>query len=128
MVAYFRQFLVVLLVLLQVAAPLVHAHVGKDVSARGLHLHEFEALHRSQHGPDLLAADHGIDSRYAIVNIGSAIKQPLADNLAPALLLVAVDLAPAADRQNEPAIFPAYPPRFVPEPFPSPNSSRAPPL
>lgn len=77
MVAFFRQFLVVLLVLLQNAVPLVHAHAGGDSAQRGLHLHEFETLRIIADHLTLSAYDHAMDAKSCIVNIGSAIKQPM---------------------------------------------------
>jgi len=75
MVAFLRHFLIVLAVLLQSAAPLVHAHIGGEVSLRGLHLHEFETLHMAAHGVSLeKIAGHAVDAESCIVDLGSAMK------------------------------------------------------
>lgn len=75
MVAFIRQFLVLILVLLQFAAPLVHAHIGESAPVRGLHLHEFENL-RLQKTGTLAQATLGHIScvQSAIVELGSAVK------------------------------------------------------
>ncbi len=129
MVAYFRQFLVILLVLLQVAAPLVHAHVGEDTSQLGLHMHEFEILHVGQDLVTMTATDREFDSQSAIVNIGSAIKQQSsADNWAPVWFAATFDANPAISRQVDGVFFYGYSPHFTSQPFPRHNTSRAPPL
>ncbi|WKJ90506.1 hypothetical protein QZJ86_21265 [Methylomonas montana] len=129
MVAYLRQFLVMLLLLLQVAAPLVHAHVGKDASMPGLHLHEFEVLHIGQEGAGLMAINHDLQIQHGIVDLGSAIKQQqLLDKLAPALFLPAAFPSFAVERQVSIVNFPPPISRFAPEPLLSHNSSRAPPF
>jgi len=75
MVAFFRQFLIVLLVLLQNAAPLVHAHTGGDFSETGLHLYEFESLRLIENKMSMSASGHMQSSESCIVNVGSAIYQ-----------------------------------------------------
>jgi hypothetical protein len=75
MVALIRQFLVLMLVLLQFAAPLVHAHIGESAPVRGLHLHEFENLHLQKTDTFAQATlDHVSCVASAIVELGSAIK------------------------------------------------------
>lgn len=129
MVAFRRQFLVMLLVLLQVAAPLVHAHVGKDASTPGLHLHEFEVLHFDHGDAGLMAIDHELQIQNGIVNLGSAIKQQLLlDRLAPALFLLTAFPCFAVERLARTVNFSPPIPRFTPVPILSDNSSRAPPL
>jgi hypothetical protein len=74
MVAIFRQFVVLLLVLLQNVAPLVHAHVGGLPQETGLHLSEFENL-RFSSGSSLKSYKSGAFlCESAIVSMGSAIK------------------------------------------------------
>jgi len=130
MVAYLRQLLVMLLILLQMAAPLMHAHVGADASPRGLHLHEFEALHIERDGPVLMAFDHDLQMQSSIVNIGSAIKQQqLLDKLSPAVFLFVLAVPVfAVARQIGIVNFSPHISLFVPEPLPSQNASRAPPF
>lgn len=77
MPVFFRQTLVMLLVLLQYAAPVVHAHTGNDNDQRGLHLYEFEILHFSSAIKLMKSVDVVPDTESNIVNIGSAIKQQL---------------------------------------------------
>ncbi len=74
MVAYSRLFLVLILALLQFAAPLVHAHVEDGGGKRGLHLHEFEHL-RVKAKPAVgkrMASLHAVQS--AVVDMGLAIR------------------------------------------------------
>lgn len=75
MVAFFRQFLVVLLVLLQYAAPLVHAHTGKDGSQNGIHLYEFETVRFVSDHVSMSGVFNETDAESIIVNVGSAIEQ-----------------------------------------------------
>ncbi|AEF98641.1 hypothetical protein [Methylomonas methanica] len=81
MVALTRQLLVLLLVLLQFAAPLVHAHIGESASVRGLHLHEFENLRLQKTGTFAEATlDHISSVQSAIVELGSAVKPQSSTN------------------------------------------------
>jgi len=74
MVAFFRQFLVVLLVLLQNAAPLMHAHTGHEGTQSGLHLYEFETLRLVVDQSGIETANFAQDTENFIVSVGSAIK------------------------------------------------------
>ncbi|OAI07410.1 hypothetical protein A1353_06940 [Methylomonas methanica] len=130
MVAYLRQFLVVFLLLLQVAAPLVHAHVGRDAAPGGVHLHEFEALHSSHDGPGFMTVDHDLQVQSGVVNLGAAIKrQQLLDRLTPVIYMI---VSSAADFAIMPQIgvvdFSPHTPLFAPDPLLSHNPSRAPPF
>ncbi len=84
MVAFFRQFLVVLLVLLQNAAPLMHAHTGQEGTQNGLHLYEFETLRLVVDHASVGTANFAQDTENFIVSIGSAIKHT--DSTLPAKL------------------------------------------
>ncbi|MDD1622345.1 MAG: hypothetical protein LUQ11_12780 [Methylococcaceae bacterium] len=129
MVAFLRHFLIVLAVLLQSAAPLVHAHIGGEVSLRGMHLHEFETLHMAAHGMSIeKSVGHSIDAESCIVDLGSAIKQQkTTDDSAPFFYLF--NNAPGITDSRDAKIvnFSPHTPGFVYEPFPSDNTSRAPP-
>jgi hypothetical protein len=129
MVAFLRQFLVVLLVLLQSAAPLVHAHTGGKISQYGLHLHEFEALHLAADSIALSTLDHAISSDSSIVDLGSAIKQqtPTDDHSSSFYLLGNAPVFAVARDANI-INFSPYISGFFLAPFPSHNTSRAPPL
>ena len=74
MVAFFRQFLVVLLILLQNAAPLMHAHTCQDGTQSGLHLYEFETLRHVVDNSIVETAHFAQDTENFIVSVGSAIK------------------------------------------------------
>ena len=77
MVAFFRQFLIVLLVLLQNATPLMHAHIGQEGTQSGLHLYEFETLRLAVDHSSIETANFAQDTENFIVSIGSAIKQTI---------------------------------------------------
>lgn len=127
MSAFLRQFFVVLLVLLQMAAPLVHAHVGEDSRAHGFHLYEFDRLHAVQDGAVLSSCDHEFGDQ-AIVNVGSAIKQTqLIIDIQPALLFVSSLVNTDVDVLIGEVNFSPHPSGFVSDPFLSHNTSRAPP-
>lgn len=83
MVAYCRQFLVVLLVMLQFAAPLVHAHVDTIGSGNGLHLHEFETLHIKSEALFSAFTDVVSTADSVIVELGSAIHVRALDDNSP---------------------------------------------
>ena len=90
MVASLRHFLILLLVLLQVAAPLVHAHVGDSMSGHGLHLHEFEMLQVKPHQQSFANLDYQARAvQSAIVEVGSAIKiRPQVENFTPIVYII----------------------------------------
>lgn len=128
MVAFFRQFLVVLLVLLQFAAPLVHAHVDETSLGHGLHLHEFEGLHFKADSMVMASLTVHDAAQSAIVEVGSAIKiqQPVHDIADYALFSeftfwptqLIVELINFSPQQQ----------LSISEPFLSQNLSRAPPV
>jgi len=132
MVALIRQFLVLLLVLLQFAAPLVHAHIDEMGGKNGFHLHEFESI--------TLPSDSWLDSTHAysvgvqsaIVELGTAIQhQPseLDDDDATALYYLTELVAALPTRQCLKAInFSPQQAHFKTPHFLSQNLSRAPPL
>jgi hypothetical protein len=128
MPAFLRQFFVVLLVLLQMAAPLVHAHIGENGGSHGLHLHELDSLPLTPDTAVLSAIDHELDAQFGVVNVGSAIKhQPLVSHTTPILFLfgdtAGFDIVRNADVVN----FSPPSPNYSVTPFLSHNSSRAPP-
>lgn len=128
MVAFLRQFLVVLLVLLQFAAPLVHAHVDDSGQARGLHLHEFENLANKSTATLVTALDSVNAAQSAIVELGAVIKnqQPL-DDVSPVYCLQGESLQWLAQYLVEAINFSPQPGLVVFEPFLSQNLTRAPP-
>ena len=98
MVALLRQFLVMLLVGLQFAAPLVHAHVHDLGTSRGLHLHEFETLQLKSDASFMAALDYATPVQSAIVELGAAIN-------------VSQDIEPLAP------IYSSYSERWLPEQY-----------
>jgi hypothetical protein len=128
MVAFFRQFLVVLLVMLQNAVPLVHAHTGGDFSHTvGIHLYEFESLRLASNNSSVSSAGYGQDAESCIVNVGSAIKTQVADQSCCSVILpIAGQSAPFGCLVST-VIFPLSLADFVVSPRVNHNSSRAPP-
>lgn len=74
MTATLRQLFVLLLALLQLAAPLLHAHKGGQ-SQTGLHLYEFEQLIHPAGAPEFTGLVYQSDTSGCIVSISCAIKQ-----------------------------------------------------
>lgn len=129
MLAPLRQFLIVLLVLLQTAAPLVHAHVGDHASPMGgLHLPEWEMLKVGADGTIKFASVQHVDSMTAIVELGSAIKLPKVDPHALAYAELVISPRPQADCAERINFSPHRLPVVCDQPFLSDNISRAPPL
>ena len=77
MLAFFRQLLIVLFILLQSVAPLVHAHTDRDDLQSGLHLHLFEFVNFSHDQVTVSATHYAQDFSGSIVSVSSAIKQQL---------------------------------------------------
>ncbi|WP_445372007.1 hypothetical protein ACH518_04360 [Methylomonas sp. HW2-6] len=128
MVAYLRQFLVVLLVLLQTAAPLVHAHVGGDAGDCGIHLHGLESLQSEPDQWSLPDNRHELHQQAAVVSVGSAIKlQMMRERLVPLGFL----LPSVAEPKFYPPVRPPFYRSLVSPPPTAPlladNASRAPP-
>lgn len=72
----FRQFIITFLVLLQLIAPLVHAHAGKQFPAVGVHLPGLEMYDDVYHTETILQAVPAIvDSEALIVGINTGIQQ-----------------------------------------------------
>ena len=129
MVASLRQFLILLLLLLQTASPLVHAHVGQHATdVAGLHLPTLETLNKVSNGDQLVAADYHEDST-SIVELGSAIKLNRVDVDPQMFVLVTTLMAVGLSAPTAlPVGFtpPSANPTLLP-PFLSANISRAPP-
>jgi hypothetical protein len=89
MVLKLHKILLILLGLLQLVAPLVHAHSSHQFSQFGVHLPTLEiySTPHYQRFPTLQAADYSVNVDDAIVSISTGIKnQPLSvDNLSPLL-------------------------------------------
>jgi hypothetical protein len=89
MILTVRRYLLVLLGLLQLVAPLVHAHSGNNFVQFGLHLPNLEvySVITQQNMPLLQTTDYLSSQIDAIVSISSGIKnQNLATDEQPALL------------------------------------------
>ncbi len=129
MVASLRHFLVVFLVLLQIAAPLVHAHIGRDVGNDGFHWQGFESVRGFADSPSWVAADHQLSDATLIVELGSALKlQHDPDDFTPVFYLYGDYAAlTAAIGLRLISYSPQDEPLLTFGQFLSPPSSRAPP-
>lgn len=76
MILTLRRYLLVLLGLLQLVAPLVHAHSGNNFSQFGLHLPSFEiySTANNQNTPTLQSLDYLAALDDAIVSISTGIQ------------------------------------------------------
>lgn len=82
MILTMRRYLLVLLVLLQMIAPLVHAHSGSDFARFGLHLPNLEiySVADNQSSPAFQSLDYLTSSDDAIVSICAGIENPQHDS------------------------------------------------
>lgn len=128
MVAYFRLFLVTLLVMLQFVAPLVHAHVDEMGVGRGLHLHEFETLHIQSDSLFSNALSYADSAQSMIVELGAAIKAPKSSkDISPVYFLHSDLMQWSVKYIVQTVNFSPHTFIVVSEPFPSQNLTRAPP-
>jgi hypothetical protein len=130
MIAVLRKNLVLLLVMLQLVAPLVHAHIGSNSFSQGLHIPGLEA-YRSNHELPVVHNDNADDDAEGLLVVMDAgIKDtPVTflarDSQSHVLVLVGqiqVSLIPPTDTNFTP-----QQPLLTPRIFPSAHSPRAPP-
>lgn len=71
-----RQLLVLMLIGLQFAAPLVHAHIGVETGRQaGLHMHELEAFNDSVVAQSFMTTDHQtLSDEQGVIDLDLAIK------------------------------------------------------
>lgn len=129
MISRLRKFLLIILVLLQFVAPLVHAHSDSKTALNGLHLPEFEVLLIHYDTPSLQLDNYHFDCEHAVVSIGSGIKdkkERLADDMSYDLqaILSIKRLMWLAFEIN----FSPQPVFVIENPSFNPQSSRAPPF
>ncbi|NOT85931.1 MAG: hypothetical protein HOP02_14375 [Methylococcaceae bacterium] len=74
MITVSRNFLVIFLVLLQLFAPLVHAHVDEPFLSNGLHLPGLENPTAALNTPTLHAQQCTFSSNHLVVSIESGVK------------------------------------------------------
>lgn len=127
MVAFLRQFMVMSLVLLQFAAPLVHAHVHDLGAARGLHLHEFETLQLKADTAFQSAMDYVAPLQSAVVELGAAINVPHDLEPLPPIYASYNDIWLSEQYIVRTINFSPHETALISEPFLSQHSSRAPP-
>ena len=70
-----QKILVIVLVLLQFAAPLVHAHTGNEITGSGLHVPGLESFSVGSNTNEISSIDRHFGHNSGIVSIGSAIQQ-----------------------------------------------------
>ncbi len=82
MILVMRRYLLVLLVLLQMIAPLVHAHSGSDFARFGLHLPNLEVytVADNQSSPAFQSLDYLASLDDAIVSISTGIQNTQSDS------------------------------------------------
>lgn len=130
MVASLRRSLILLLLLLQSAAPLLHAHVGEQFQfCGGLHLPALEAFNSADDPQHQALSGHQNDWSQ-IVELGTAIKLTAIDSAAPMALLPDTCLVvPGASPCLLSVNFSPQPAHLhLAPPFLSANISRAPPF
>ncbi len=66
--------LFLILALLQLVAPLVHAHTGEESSAQGLHLPGYEHYNVNHDTPEFHALSHACAEEHSIISVGTGIK------------------------------------------------------
>ena len=130
MIAVIRKNLVFLLVMLQLVAPLVHAHIGSNSFNQGLHIPGLELFRINQDVPALQAINADNDAEGLLVVMDAGIKHTSDKFFATdsqshlAVLVEQIRLAPLplADNNFSPQ---QQPPTALN--FPSAHSPRAPP-
>jgi len=69
------KLLIILLALLQLVAPLTHAHSHGESSEKGLHIPGLEYLTADKDSSGFLSMDHPLISECTVISVGAAIKQ-----------------------------------------------------
>ena len=110
MIPVIRKHLVLLLAMLQLFAPLVHAHVGNNSFGDGLHIPGLELYRPNQDAPVVHNVNLDCEPEGLLVMVDAGIKQPYA-----------VDLETSGD--YNPALLPADQLRLSALPYPSHNFS-----
>ncbi len=122
-----RFFLIIILILLQGLAPLVHAHVGEDFQAGNLHLPSLEAYTHIAHPGPVCAAINPAMADGLAIGIHSGIepepKDPSASAAVFFLLAYLVSIRPQPQRHVRPHRLP--PPESAS--WLTPHNPRAPP-
>lgn len=75
-----RVYLIFFLALLQLIAPLVHAHAGENLSNKGLHVPGLEMYTAGQHAFLSQPANHVSSSEALIIGVDAGIKHTLAQS------------------------------------------------
>jgi hypothetical protein len=127
-----RRYLLILLGLLQLVAPLVHAHSGNNFARFGLHLPTFEiySVATQQHSPALQSFDYlaNLDDTIVSISTGMQNQHNNVDDLSPLLYFppnpFSISLALRSCEVN----FSPQPPHSIKTLTHSPQSPRAPPV
>ena len=77
MIVVFRKSLVIALAMLQLLAPLVHAHTGASNFNQGLHIPGLELFQTNQDTTAIRNVDPGLASEGLLVMVEAGIKNPL---------------------------------------------------
>ena len=77
MLSAFRKSLIIVLAMLQLFAPLLHAHTGiNDFTQGGLHIPGLESYPSNQDAPVFQSVNHDWDSEGLLVVVDAGIKNP----------------------------------------------------
>lgn len=76
MLLLIRKYLILILALLQLVAPLVHAHTGHKSFTQGLHIPGLELYRTSQDASVLQAVNSGSDAEGLLIVVDAGIKSP----------------------------------------------------
>lgn len=128
MVAKFQQILVIALALLQLPAPLVHAHSDAHGAATGIHLHELEIYGYAHHAPEFSTVHGAVGAESAIVEVGPLLKRQTTPDQPLWFCLLPEPLPCAANDCNTLIGFSPHAAVFVASPHFSQLSPRAPPV
>lgn len=69
------KWLITFLALLQLVAPLMHAHASGEPSDHGVHIPGLEHFSINNNEPDSLVLQHPLCNEATVVSVGAAIKQ-----------------------------------------------------
>lgn len=71
-----RKYLILVLAILQLCAPLVHAHTGENSPNHGLHIPGLELYGINQHAPDIQNVNVDWNAEGLLITVDAGIKNP----------------------------------------------------
>ncbi|WP_051384080.1 hypothetical protein, partial [Methyloglobulus morosus] len=130
MLPVIRQSFIIVLALLQLFAPLVHAHTGSNSFNHGLHIPGLESYRAAQNTPVIQSVDVDWDSDGLLIVVDAGIKNPqdiFIESADPSYVLLPSDQLRIAALPKYDSNFSPQRQPFVFRRFPSTHPSRAPP-